>query len=385
MIKNNKEIVFITFVLSIIMFGWYLVLGGIMPAHDSIKYLSGTDILISGDISDLSLKQIMMLSYLIFVGFHHIITDNNIFIISSQCLLFVMQGVFLWTVFKNYCSNVSAWGLIILYFSFIHLVRWNYYVLTDSLAITGSMFIAWLLHQVYTRQSFSVWPYIPLLCFIAFIRPNMMLIVISFLVFWVYNKAVERQKPYHSLYILLFMSITTFLILYILYQGRLDSIISAVLHIQQSGKVGPHYAIDMPSLHIVNGPALTLLNYIWENIISIIKMFFLRIYWYLIMIRPYYSIASNIFLIFFATFIYGLAFIGFISKGHRRLKIGLLLLILSNIVFIGMTYPSWDSRYVMYILPFLWVSMSFGVYSLEQLSFVKKLILRKEYTNGVIS
>lgn len=352
---NRNQFLLLFLILVLIQVAWFMV-WGVRSGGDTGRYIGGAQRLLSDGVNaEFGLKAILSFGYIAFIAAHKLFTDNMLYPVLSQMALHIGCAVLLWTIIRKYCSPWVAGALVILFSVFPYLSRWNFYILTDSLAISSSVIVCYLVHKVCTEENYKIWPYTPLLLFIALIRPHTATVVLGFAAFLFFFKAFSERRIALRHGIVLLIPCAVVLVMVLM---NFDAISRDLLKALTVGHIiGGAWSIDMSGL---SGDESILVK-TW----LVVKLFSLRVFSEALMVRTYYSLPNNLHLVAYGVLIYGLALIGVLSRGHHWLKIGLLTGILANFGLIGITYASWDGRYGMYTMAQIWVLMALGAGWLE--------------------
>lgn len=356
---SNRQHLFVLFLaLCLVQAAWFFVLG-VQTGNDTSRYLNAAErLLTEGLFADLSLKATLMVGYSAFVAMHQLLSDSLGLIVLSQVILHIGVALLLWTVIRHHSSPWVASGLVLLFSAFPYLARWNFYILSDSLAISASAVLVYFTHRVVTYRPVSLWVLIPSLLPIALIRPHLAVMVMGFLVFMLAWQVRTRSLSV-STYAALLIAPALLLFFFFSSISFVDDVFHEILRrFHRGGVIGKAWSLDMSGL-AEGGNTL-------EKAWLITKLAGARILAEAGMIRAYYSLPNNLHLLAYGVLIYALTTIGLLSRGHAWLKGGMLSGILANYGLIAVTYASWDGRYGLYTMPQVWVLMGLGAGWLEQ-------------------
>ena len=107
---------------------------------------------------------------------------------------------------------------------------------------------------------------------------------------------------------------------------------------------------------------LGFIQFISINFTEYLKIFFHKIFWMLLRIRPYYSDLHNLYLLIFNIAFYISFVYAFINKPKNLLSLNIInFYILFSIILVGLTFADWSGRFSLYILPFIMIYSSSGI------------------------
>ena len=357
-ICNKYHIYLVLIALVVIQLFWYFIFG-VKNGGDSGFYLKGgTQLLTEGLPGFSNFKMYLKITYISFISAHLYFSDNINYIIFSQVVLHIASSLILWGIIKKYCSDFSAFILICLFSFFPYLSRWNFYILSESIAVSLSIITVWIAYKIYTERMFDILYFIPVIIVISLVRPHTSFIVFGLLLFYIYFK--KSGNNLSKINVLNFLLII-FVITYVVFSFNPEVFIGSIEKLNKlyaSGQIiaGAWY-LDPASNHKDSSAFM--------SIYSVAKLGVLRVLSEIFMVRSYYSLLNNMHLILYAFIIYGLSITSFFSKKHNSFKLALLFMIFGNYFLIAITFASWDGRFSLYVLPQLWVLMALGVGLIE--------------------
>lgn len=336
---------------------WFL-LWGAKTGNDTDFYVNGAQSLLEegfGYYDDF--RMYLKTTYMLFLGAHLNFSDELLWVIFSQAVLHIGSAVLLWSVIRNYCRDFSALILVIAYSFFPVLARWNFYILTESMAISASVVVVWLVWKLETSDKFNLIPFLPVLLMIALIRPHLAAIVLGFIIFYIVRKISIHRFRLRE--ILAASSVVGGLLIFIFPDAEvLSKIATRFTEFYSRGIIlGEWWRIDTGNLSEMS---------VWQKTMLFSKLMFWRVVSELGMIRPYYSLINNFHLVLYATAIYALCIIGIARANYFWTKMGMLSAIVANYALISLTLASWDGRFAMYVMPQIWALAAMGVGVVEK-------------------
>jgi hypothetical protein len=115
---------------------------------------------------------------------------------------------------------------------------------------------------------------------------------------------------------------------------------------------------------------IDIFKFILNNFINFLNIFFLKVFWLLARIRPYYSDLHNYYILIFNLLFYPGFIYGFTKRPKKTFSVNVIILfILLSIILVGLTFADWSGRFSLYFLPLIMIFSSYGI-----LIFLKKFI-----------
>ena len=192
--------------------------------------------------------------------------------ISSECL---------WQITNKYASKNCAWIAVFILLLNPLTAQWTRWVLTESLYFSAVIIWMWLF--IY-QSSFLL---IIFSTIASTLRPNAFTLLFISLIG---NPIYKIQIKLMQIIKIILFSTTILLILFALVFNKIEGVSNSIIEGFSNGMV----IWNMPETYIE----------ITNNPISYINLFFRRIFWEIIQIRPWYSFKNNLFISFFMIFFY---------------------------------------------------------------------------------
>jgi len=346
--------------------------GGVKLGNDSKFYLREAENIINGNISILKYKS--KFGYLLFL-YPFLLFDLPLFsVVVSQIFITSVAAFCLYKITERYFCKFSGLICIGLFLFYFPLQLRNFYILTEILYIDISIILLFLI--VFFKRS-----YLPiiiiLLLFLISIRPNGILFLFSILISLLFLLVTKKRYLYLVTYLvfasILFIPVINFLNAYLQDLNLIQSLNKGIIwgYSFETGKVCESYCLSIKLIN--NNFSSNLLGYfefVVFNFAEYFKIFFYKIFWMIIRIRPYYSDLHNLYiaifnLLIFAPFVYGIY-----KKPKNLNSVNILIIyILLSTFLVGLTFADWSGRFSLYILPFIMIFSSYGI-----LIFVKKVL-----------
>lgn len=265
-------------------------------------------------------------------------------------------------------SRVSAVITCLLFLAFADISLWNSYILTESMYTSFTCFSFYFLILIYKgkRTPLIIATTVVFIAFTFFIKPTgIALIVAVFAVllcnFLRTNKSIVVRVgilliAFGLLMMLVNRMITTYLILE---NYQLGEIIYGVRSYTGSYPVealmmDPPADLYIPASEI---PIIKIVSFVLHNPLYWTKLFALKIYYLLSHTRPFWSTTHNLFSLIILLPCYGL-FSKFIrdQKKETNVIVFAITFVLIHILSVGITSEDWDGRFLLPILPVIFLA-----------------------------
>lgn len=342
--------------------------GGYKLGNDSSRYINSAYNLILGILPEG--KANSYFSYNLFLAFCFYIKIGLMGSVILQIILTGIAGYCLYKIAQElYSTNVGRLTLLI-FLLFPHIQLRNFYILTESLyislAIIGIFFIS-------RDDSKKIIFGSLILIFTSFIRPNS--IILIFIIFVKIFYMIYKLEKKYFLYISILIS--TILLLPIFYfienllqnENILKYLIKGTVIQEYDGiRVNPLVSnLDKNFDNIY----LQLIYILFSNPIYFIEIIYVKLYWALLRYRPYYSDLHNYFIFITTIPIYIFFLFGLFAKVNKNqfLKTLTLLFISLNLIVIIFTFVDWSGRFILPILPFIFIYSSSGIINFLKIIF----------------
>ncbi len=368
----NKRLIFILILaFSILRFFWLNYINwengaisngqpGVKIWLDSGRYIYGAEKLLS-DI-ELEGREKQFFGYILFLTFFKFFNIPLEYVVAFQILFALIASFVIYTlVFQATTSKFGALFSAALFLNNPFIVQWHQYILTESLYTSLVVFCFWGFFKLYENFSFKNIAISLLIVLITLsVRPNGWILIPIFV--WIF---INRYFKKYSLMILF----SIFLLLVItaaLIPGLKNQIqITTPIENLQNGVTvwdHPELYINMPQYPDLDIADWTSgVKYIVKHPFASLKLGLTRVGYSLIHVRPYHSPKYQIRVLFWIIPAYFLFIVGlFFVRKKPIYKIGILI-ILSHLLIIFLTYAEHDSRFDIYILPVFYILSGVGL------------------------
>tara|TARA_Y200000002_G_scaffold44825_1_gene32464 strand:- start:473 stop:1522 length:1050 start_codon:yes stop_codon:yes gene_type:complete len=242
-----------------------------------------------------------------------VIGNSLAVIISSECL---------WQITNKYASKNCAWIAVFILLLNPLTAQWTRWVMTESLYFSAVIIWMWLF--IY-QTSFLL---IIFSTALSTLRPNAIILIFSALIG---SPLLKKQIKLKTILKIIILSVTIFIILIALVFYRIEGESNLLLKAFSNGVV----IWNMPEtyIEITNTP------------IYYINLFFRRIFWEIIQIRPWYSFRNNFFISVFMIFFYLFSMRGAWIMRKSKLFIAITLITIPSLIIIGFTWSIYEGRF----------------------------------------
>ncbi len=329
---------------------------------DSDLYISGAEKIADGTWP--TGREFLYSSYMLILAVLHISNLDPQGVIYLHFLVAIVAIICTYELAKQITgNNVLALAAPLLYILWFKFAQWNLIVYTDALFSHMVIISIYALMNSGSRvQKFLT--YI-LIIFTCFLRPTGIGLLLALVVYLIYNQMKEWSiKPPMNFLILLMFIIAFAIVLNWVLISFIDSFIESY-KMAEIIYPGIRLFVEEPTMLVLpdsqDPPLIKLFKFIASNPIYFVKITALKGLFYIAHIKPYYSLLHNIFI---AAFLYPVYF--FAINGYRSMKWGGLKLVISiflvfQFLAISLTSENWDGRFLLPILPLVFVLSSLGI------------------------
>lgn len=255
-------------------------------------------------------------------------------------------------VFKNL---PSAFISCILYITWIKIHQWNFFLYTESLYTSFSIILIWLL---LVRSSKPLWIGFFFLCLVwtFMLRPSSVCLLFGLALYMlidIYN--TKKRWFWQSIVIAAFGGLLGLNHMLQNYE-LLESYRKAEIIYPNVG-----LWLQVPTNLVVlktSYPLWDLLVFIVHNPLYFTKLFLLKLILFYANVKPYFSWTHNCFVVVFLWPMYYWAWRTLYSSFVKKEILVLVTIILFQGLIVGLTTENWDGRFLIPILPFVFVLAS---------------------------
>ena len=336
---------------------------GIQFAGDTYRYLDGAEQLLNN--SDLYFPQTNYLGYIYFLAFVKFIGDGLEIGLVFQLFFALVSALALYDITKAITSNKTA-SIIAsgLYLINPFITTYHLYILTESLYTSFLIFSLWGLYKSFEKKQFKYYilTFI-IICLTASIRPNgWLLFPILFYLIIQYSNLKKYLKYTSIIIVIIFFSLSAVFI------SGFNKAIQKEASCQNlvNGTViwgNAEQKLNMPLDTIIENKNWTnSYSYIAKHPIDCIKLATYRVASETLTLnRPWMSLKFRIRFLIWVLPAYFFAIFGyFLFKQKIAVKISGIF-ILTQLILISLTFADHDFRFILYILPIIYLLCSCGI------------------------
>jgi hypothetical protein len=330
---------------------------GIRTGADTEVYVSAAHELLAGNLPEGRL--VWYSSYIVLLSLVFGMGGGLPWIVTIQVLLSGVAAVVLEKgVRKLTGSQGVSFLAVFFYLAWLKIHQWNIFIYTEAVFTSLSVitFSCWLLSQRY-------WQYAGCLLLVLvtfFVRPT----GFSFLAGWLLFATVAIA---FSGWIKWAVSMLIILVALLLLNQMLGDF-ELVESYAQGEIIYPDISLGVrvpPDLSIPgkqHSPLLRLALFVWEAPWYFVKISIIKLGLFFANVKPYFSLAHNLLIILLLYPLYGLAIYGFRHfPENRKEKYFFAGYILAQAVTVMLTTENWDGRFLIPILPFVFILSAMGL------------------------
>jgi len=354
---------------------WLFYSGGIRPAGDTGRYIGAAEVLLSGHLPT-SGKAMSYLAYDGIVAIAIGLGWGQAGVIFFQVLMSGIAAYILYLTGRHLYDWRAGFVAAFLYVGFPDLQKWNFYILTESLFIAALIFTTYVVLACKGWQRILIGGLLVLLA--TFLRPNGFIVPLAlslYVLVWLWQDGRRQLVGGILLVAVMVLSAAS------IWVGDMLSKEHVLNHYIEGTVIWghPESALTMPG----QAPDCTLAkgNTLFEIACFIvakpwyfIKLVGMKLFYFFLLARPYYSVPHNVIVLFFLLPVYTLAVIAWFRGRKEFVKWGFAaIIIFLQAVIVSFTFADWDSRHLEVILPLIFLFSSGGAVWLMDILYVKKL------------
>jgi hypothetical protein len=278
-------------------------------------------------------------------------------VVAFQCLLALGGAIFLYYGARKMFSRPAGVTAALLYLGNLSVQRWNFYVLTETLATTAliAVFAAVVLLRQGTGWGVAL---IPAALVLSLTRPETSPFLLSVAVYCFICR--KRRMALWGIGLL-----ALWLGVWLLRPGSPETL-RILEHWQKGTYIWGYPGIGPPDLHGVilssSSTASAIGHFLWHDPGWTLKILALRFYYFILSVRPFYSQVHNLAVMGGMVAVYGLALWG-TWQGSRKEVFLIWLLFLTQAALSALTWSDWDNRWLDRVLPLLTILSAGGAVS----------------------
>lgn len=346
--------------ISIIIAAWLLVqlvawqYFGVNTGVDTSQYVADAMAIMDGNWSAIELP--LHLSYSLLLAVVVFVSGNFTNIVVIQLVVSLLAVLMLFRLtFAISGSNFSAFVAAILFVLWPDIPQWNFFVYTDSLFMNLVVISVALVY--FSKRSVQYVFAAVLIVLTVFIRPVGVVFFLSLLVY------LFRPRKYLALVFLVVGLITVNFVL----RGAIDFFLvsySKAEIIYPDVSLGIRAPGDLAIPDSNHQPLVRLLLFILSNPIYFLKIFFVKVALFVGHMKPYFSASHNLLIAIFLYPLYAMAVPGVMLMKQTALRNFAVSFIILQVMMVGLTSENWDGRFLLPLLPWVFILSSLGLTSI---------------------
>ena len=354
--------------LIILSFLWFFtqvvvyLLFGIKESVDSIMYINDSQLILDGGFP--SGRNLWYSSYSIIIALLRFFGGDAIEVIYIQLVFSYTAFICLYKLTLSISkSNQSAFIAAFLYIVWIKIHQWNLILYTDSLFASLSIIGITLLH--FSKNWKSYFLSLLVLIFTILIRPTGVGILIALIGYFSYSITYLKEFTRLSKIVIIgLLSIGAFFLVNVILLHHIDSFFNSYANAEIIYPNIP-FLISQPSnLEYLDShypPLFRLIMFVVYNPIYFMKLSLVKGILFIANMKPYFSVLHNIVIGLFLYPIYYFMIKGLKVLPKNSTSVFLICFILSQFMIVSLTSENWDGRFLIPVLPFVFVISSLGI------------------------
>lgn len=361
-----------TLVFSILFFVWLLVqfylikvYGGTVTAVDSLSYIEDANRLLNGSLPEG--RMIWYTSYSLFLSIVFFLGGSIQEAGLAQMALSGIAAICLYLLAFNITSDrLTAALAVLLYLLWVKIHHWNVFIYTESLFTSFS-----IISLTFLVRSKYPWQYALsalLLLFTFFIRPSGFGFFVGLLA---YSFSLVQYKQFSKWAIAAFAFLLIAIATLLLNKMLADYILiesyakAEIIYPDATLGVEPPDNLFIPSDN--HSPLIRLVLFVLYNPLYFVKISLIKMGLFLGNVKPYFSTVHNLIIVSVLYPLYLFAVKGYTNLTHQhKIRYFIAGYVLAQTLTVTLTTENWDGRFLVPVLPFIFVLSSIGISALLQ-------------------
>lgn len=366
MSTSSKHFIFITalyWIVSIVLFNEH----GVKNVNDSHRYLEYAANLRNGFYIDQ--HNFWYIGYAIFTFVIHSISKSDLAIVIAQYLLSYIAVLSIYKTSTFIFSDANkALACSLFYICFIEIISWNSYILCESvyLSLTCISFYLLSLWHLRSRNVFMLILTALVVLLTMFSKPTGIALLGALSAVVLHSLWTKLKHTYLKVGAI-FISSVIFILLankmlatYLIMENyQIGEIIYAISTLPGKPEytsmiITPPHDLYIPSEKY--SPVIRIIIFIANNPVYWVKLFCMKLFYFFSHVRPYWSVKHNLFCLFMLIPIYFYFFRGLVQNVlSNKLAIFTVTYVVLHALSVGITSVDWDGRFLMPVLPILFL------------------------------
>lgn len=346
---------------------------GVKIVNDSHRYLEYADQLKNGFYFDQ--HNFWYFGYALFLFCIRVFSTDAAAIIGIQYLL---SGVAVFCIFRTsillFKKTGAGIAAALCYIFFIEILSWNSYVLCESLFSSLTCISFYLLIRIYknNRDTAAIAIVLLVIPLTVLTKPTGIALLcalfatgIHYLFCVIKKKAVRFILAFvimGGILLIANMMLTTYTVME---NYALGEVVYGILGTSRSEMfLSIPVPDDLEFPPEGYPPLLKILSFIFHNPLYWIKLFTVKVFYFLVHVRPYWSWSHNVYSVAFLLPLYALAVRMLVDKStSKSIAILFTTYLVVHIASVGITSVDWDGRFLMPLLPAVFLIASNEAYT----------------------
>lgn len=335
---------------------------GLVEAVDSEFYLSNAQALSQGHLP--TDRGLWYSSYSLFLAF---VLGLGGTLTTVVLLQFLCSGIATFAlykvVYKLFQHHTIAFLAVLQYLLWFKIHQWNSYIYTESLFISFSVISFALL--CFSKRPMHYILTALVIAFTLFLRPTGICLFIALCGYLIF---IVSDKRKFSLPYLLPVSLIVLVLVLILVNTLLEEYIYYFIEsyskaelIYPNINLGFEAPLKLDKPSTAHAPLIQLFEFILYNPIYFIKLFLIKCLLFLGNAKPYFSWIHNTVIVVILYPMYACAVYGFKKMPWSKEDVFMIIFILMQTLVVSMTSENWDGRFLIVILPFIFIYSANGM------------------------
>ena len=340
--------------LQVILFLHY----GVKTSVDSVIYQENAAALLNGVVP--AGRDIWYISYSFFLAAASLLGGDDVAIlfqvlISGVALYFLYRATY-----KITANEITSLLTCAFYLGWIKIHQWNFFIYTDSLFT--SMSIVSFAALVLSKSSKQYALTFIIFLFTVFIRPTGIALIAGVLVYGFAHSYHRISRKVWLTTIILSIAVGLLILNFVMRDYNfIDSYLKAEL-IYPNVTLGLQPPDDLITPSDEHSPLVSLITFIFSNPFYFFKITTFKLLLFLGNVKPYFSLVHNVLIMGFLFPLYFFAIKGFQNfPSNRKEHYFVAGFVIMQCAIVSLTSENWDGRFLIPILPFVFMLSAVGI------------------------
>jgi len=268
-------------------------------------------------------------------------------VVIIQCCLALAGALGLYSLGKVIFSPVAGMAAAATFLIHPFIQRWNFYLLTESLA-TNALIVVTALAALGKEKKWRIWALLPAAVILALTRPETLFFLLPVSVYFWEGRV---SWPTGLAVLFFFFGIG----LWYVRPGAAEGF-GIIQQWTKGTYIWGYPGIGPPKMGWLDHQPMSLGGHFWTWLVHdpwwVTKVIFLKLFYFFIPIRPFFSSRHNLAAVALTLPVFGLAALGTIG-GKKREVLFIWAMVLVQGVLVTVTWSDWDNRWLDRVTPLL--------------------------------